>query len=95
MAVAYFNERFGRRFALLWAAIVFNVGVAISMGCHGNIPVFYIGRIISGLGVGASTFAVPQYLSECAPPVARGGIVGCVCRATIQSSAGASLTIDV
>lgn len=48
------------------------------MASLGNIPLFYVGRIISGLGVGATTFAVPQYLSECAPACARGGIVGCV-----------------
>ncbi|KAK1146595.1 hypothetical protein N8T08_003025 [Aspergillus melleus] len=47
------------------------------MAYQGNIPVFYVSRIVSGLGVGASTFVVPQYLSECAPPAARGGIIGC------------------
>lgn len=77
--VAYVvNERFGRRFALLWGSIIFNIGVILCMASLGNIPLFYVGRIISGLGVGATTFAVPQYLSECAPACARGGIVGCV-----------------
>lgn len=79
MVVYFVNERWGRRFALLWASFIFNIGVILCMACRGNIPVFYVGRIISGLGVGASTFAVPQYLSECAPPAARGGIIGCVC----------------
>ncbi|KAH8426371.1 sugar porter family MFS transporter [Aspergillus melleus] len=77
MVVYFVNERWGRRFALLWASFVFNVGVVLCMACQGNIPVFYVGRIASGLGVGASTFVVPQYLSECAPPAARGGIIGC------------------
>ncbi|CAI7593367.1 unnamed protein product [Penicillium bialowiezense] len=77
MVVYFVNERFGRRFALLWSSIIFNIGVIISMASMGNIPVFYVGRIVSGLGVGATTFAVPQYLSECAPASARGGIVGC------------------
>ncbi|KAJ5387427.1 hypothetical protein N7509_009968 [Penicillium cosmopolitanum] len=73
--VAYVvNERFGRRFALLWGSIIFNIGVILCMASLGNIPLFYVGRIISGLGVGATTFAVPQYLSECAPACARGGI---------------------
>lgn len=54
------------------------------MASLGNIPVFYVGRIVSGLGVGATTFAVPQYLSECAPASARGGIVGCVRASTTK-----------
>ncbi|KAJ5693031.1 hypothetical protein N7462_002454 [Penicillium macrosclerotiorum] len=72
------NERWGRRLVLLWGSFIFIIGVILSMACGGNIPMFYVARIVSGLGVGASTFAVPQYLSECAPPAARGGIVGCV-----------------
>lgn len=60
------------------AAWVFNIGVVLQMVCQGNIPVFYVGRFISGLGVGGTTFVVPQYLSECAPSAARGGIIGCV-----------------
>ena len=60
------------------AGTIFNIGVVIQMACHGNIPVFYVGRFISGLGVGGTTFIVPQYLSECAPAASRGGIVGCV-----------------
>ncbi|CAH0055036.1 unnamed protein product [Clonostachys solani] len=71
------NERFGRRRALMGAAWVFNIGVVLQMVCQGNIPVFYVGRFISGLGVGGTTFVVPQYLSECAPSAARGGIIGC------------------
>ncbi|KAI9035889.1 uncharacterized protein KD926_002643 [Aspergillus affinis] len=78
MVVYFVNERWGRRFALLWASFIFNVGVVLCMACRGNIPVFYVGRIASGLGVGASIFVIPQYLSECAPPTARGGIVGCL-----------------
>jgi MFS family permease len=85
MAVYFVNERFGRRFALLWASVIFNIGVILSMASLGNIPLFYVGRIISGLGVGATTFAVPQYLSECAPASARGGIVGCVWRPPLKT----------
>ncbi|KAL0943359.1 MFS quinate transporter, partial [Colletotrichum truncatum] len=75
--IYYFNERYGRRLALITAAAIFNVGVVLQMAGGGNLPMFYVGRIISGIGVGGTTFAVPQYLAECAPPAARGGIVGC------------------
>jgi len=50
----------------------------MQMACGGNIPVFYIGRFVSGLGIGGTTFVIPQFLSESAPAAARGGIVGCV-----------------
>ncbi|KAJ5162093.1 hypothetical protein N7492_007485 [Penicillium capsulatum] len=47
MVVYFVNERWGRRFALLWASVIFNVGVILCMACRGSIPVFYVGRIIS------------------------------------------------
>ncbi|OAA60352.1 quinate permease [Niveomyces insectorum RCEF 264] len=75
--IYWFNESFGRRRALVLSAMVFNIGVIIQMVSRGNIGVFYFGRVISGLGVGGISFAVPQYLSECAPPEVRGGCVGC------------------
>ncbi|KAJ3566020.1 hypothetical protein NPX13_g7291 [Xylaria arbuscula] len=73
----WINERYGRRNALHVTGWVFNLGVIIQTVAGGNIPAFYVGRVISGLGIGGLTFVVPQYLSECAPPSARGGIVGC------------------
>ncbi|KAL4910752.1 hypothetical protein BDW74DRAFT_164565 [Aspergillus multicolor] len=77
MLFYYFNERFGRRIALMAAGVVFNLGVVMQVACQGNIPAFYVGRLVSGLGIGGTTFVIPQYLSECAPAAARGGIVGC------------------
>ncbi|KAF4966162.1 hypothetical protein FSARC_6121 [Fusarium sarcochroum] len=77
MLAYWSNERYGRRRALMLAGWVFNVGVVMQMACHGNIPAFYAGRFVSGLGIGGTTFVIPQYLSECAPAEARGGIVGC------------------
>ncbi|KAL4933947.1 sugar porter family MFS transporter [Aspergillus undulatus] len=74
MMFYYFNERFGRRVTLIAAGCVFNLGVVMQVACDGNIPVFYVGRLVSGLGIGGTTFVIPQYLSECAPAAARGGI---------------------
>lgn len=70
--ICYFNEHFGRRVALFAAGWAFNIGVVIQVA----MPTFYVGRVISGLGIGGTSFVVPQYLSETAPPVARGGIIG-------------------
>ncbi|KAL4875814.1 general substrate transporter [Aspergillus karnatakaensis] len=77
MMFYYFNERFGRRIALVAAGCVFNIGVILQVSCHGNLPAFYVGRLISGMGIGGTSFVIPQYLSECAPAAARGGIIGC------------------
>ncbi|RFU32248.1 hypothetical protein B7463_g4092, partial [Scytalidium lignicola] len=73
----WFNEKFGRRLALILAGMVFNCGIIFQVACHGNVPAFYAGRIIAGLGVGGISFVVPQYLSECSPARARGAVVGC------------------
>ncbi|VUC30996.1 unnamed protein product [Clonostachys rosea] len=73
----WFNETFGRRRSLMVAAALLNIGVVLQMASGGKIGIFYAGRAISGLGIGGISFAVPQYLSECAPPEARGGIIGC------------------
>lgn len=74
----YFNEKYGRRLALIIAGLIFNVGVILQLASGGHVPTFYVGRIFSGMGVGGSTFAVPQYLSENSPAVARGGLIGAV-----------------
>ncbi|KAF2093306.1 MFS quinate transporter QutD [Rhizodiscina lignyota] len=72
----WFNERYGRRIALIMAGCIFNIGVIMQLAAHGNHAVFYVGRILSGFGVGASTFISPQYLSETSPPSGRGAVIG-------------------
>jgi MFS family permease len=76
----FFNERYGRRVALIMAGVIFDIGVILQIASNGNVPVFYVGRIVSGLGIGGSSFVVPQYLSENAPAIARGALIGCVSR---------------
>ncbi len=78
MLMFWFNERYGRRIALIVTGIIFNVGVVLQIAANGSTACFYVGRIISGLGIGGSSFVVPQYLSENAPAVARGALIGCV-----------------
>ena len=78
MIIYWFNERFGRRLALIGSGMVFNIGTIFQVACNGNVGAFYAGRIIAGLGVGGISFVVPQYLSECSPAVARGAVVGAV-----------------
>jgi len=42
----------------------------------GQLSVMYIGRFISGVGVGAASMLVPLYISENAPRAIRGGLTG-------------------
>lgn len=76
--VYWFNERFGRRKALIIAGMVFNIGTTFQIASYGNYALFYIGRIVAGLAVGGISFVLPQYLSECSPAKSRGAVVGAV-----------------
>ena len=42
----------------------------------GSLGMIYAGRLIAGLGIGASSLTVPVYISETAPPSIRGRLVG-------------------
>ena len=50
-AVSDFNARWGRKVAIICAAIVFTIG-AIVMGASPNKEVLLVGRIILGMGIG-------------------------------------------
>ena len=42
-----------------------------------SLSVFYVGRVISGLGVGAATVLVPMFSAEMAPKEIRGRLGSC------------------
>ena len=65
------SDRFGRRATLLATSVVFIAG-AIVCAAAGSIAGLVIGRIIVGLGIGLACTTVPVYISEVAPPEARG-----------------------
>lgn len=64
--------------ALIIAGCVFNIGVVLQLAAMGHHGTFYAGRVLSGIGVGASSFITPQYLSETSPPSGRGAVIGFV-----------------
>lgn len=74
--ISYLVERFGRKFPLLACGLIYNVGTIIQVASAGSIGMIYAGRALTGLGVGASTLVVPQYISECSPPAIRGRLIG-------------------
>ncbi|TCD71050.1 hexose transporter hxt1 [Steccherinum ochraceum] len=62
----------GRRRAMTAECIVFTIGVIVQLTSFHAWPQFAVGRLISGLGVGALSAAVPMYQAETAPPQIRG-----------------------
>lgn len=65
-------DRLGRRYAMTVECGVFMVGVLIQVLSFRSWVQFAIGRLISGLGVGSLSAAVPMYQAETAPPQIRG-----------------------
>lgn len=76
IAAAFLNERFGRRYSLMFFCVVFLVGAAIQTGAHHEIGMIYGGRVIAGLGIGGMSSITPVFVSENCPPHVRGRIAG-------------------
>ncbi|ORY87126.1 MFS monosaccharide transporter [Protomyces lactucae-debilis] len=67
---------FGRRLGLLLTMVIFSVGVALQTASTA-LPLFIVGRVVAGFGVGLVSTMVPMYQSECAPKWIRGAVVSC------------------
>ncbi|KAL6941543.1 hypothetical protein ACO0RG_002677 [Hanseniaspora osmophila] len=71
-----FGETYGRRRLIKFGALIFSVGGLIqTIGL--NQVYLFVGRFISGIGVGVLSTCVPIYQSEISPPHNRGKL-GCV-----------------
>ncbi|KAG9030025.1 hypothetical protein FRB95_004612 [Tulasnella sp. JGI-2019a] len=66
----------GRKLGIICSCLVFCIGVAMQMGAKA-IPLFVVGRVGAGLGVGLVSCLVPMYQSECSPKWIRGAVVAC------------------
>jgi hypothetical protein len=66
-------DRIGRRTTQLGAGTIYILGAA---GCAAaqNVPMLIGFRAVLGVAVGAASFVSPMYISEMAPPRARGGL---------------------
>jgi sugar porter (SP) family MFS transporter len=64
----------GRKFGVVIACAVFVVGVAMQTASTA-LPLFVVGRVVAGLGVGIVSTLIPMYQSECAPKWIRGAVV--------------------
>ncbi|KAG6809742.1 hypothetical protein H0H92_014909 [Tricholoma furcatifolium] len=68
------GDYIGRKWGIVIACLVFSVGVAMQAASTA-IPLFVVGRIFAGLGVGLVSCLIPMYQSECSPKWIRGAIV--------------------
>lgn len=68
------SDRFGRRPALLAAALLFLIS-AIGTAIPETFAAFIVFRVLGGVGVGAAAMAGPMYIAEIAPARLRGTFV--------------------
>lgn len=64
----------GRRTAIIVAAVVYTVGGTLQTGAV-YLWMLYLGRFITGFGVGIIVTTIPVYLAELSPKKLRGGFV--------------------
>lgn len=78
LVVAWFADRFGQRPSLIVTGIITVVGVLFqaASAAKGTLPLMYVGRFVSGLGVGSASTLTPLYVAECAPRAIRGALTG-------------------
>jgi MFS family permease len=82
LAAGPFATKYGRRPPLQIAAIFFVLGPLLS-ALTPNIPLFGVGRFLSGVGSGAALVIVPIYISEVVP-ADRKGSFGALTQITIN-----------
>ena len=70
-SIAPFADKYGRKNALAFVTIPLAVGALIS-SISWDAASMTFGRLITGIGVGASSQIVPLYLAEISPPTFRG-----------------------
>ncbi|KAK8065007.1 MFS quinate transporter [Apiospora hydei] len=77
LAAFYLADKIGRRWSLVGAAAMTLSGVIMQAAASGHLESMYIGRFISGLGVGCASVVNPIYVSENAPRAIRGLLTSC------------------
>ncbi|KAF1800492.1 general substrate transporter [Mucor lusitanicus] len=68
-------DALGRKYSIMTAAFVFTIGGIFQIIGY-NLMILYLGRVISGLGVGALSMLVPIYVAEIAHQRHRGLLGG-------------------
>ncbi|KAL6942158.1 fructose symporter [Hanseniaspora vineae] len=71
------GDMYGRKIALMIVSIIYIVGIVIQIASVKAWYQYFIGRIISGLGVGGIAVLCPMLIGETAPKHLRGACVAC------------------
>lgn len=69
------GDMYGRKKGLMITMVVYIVGIIIQIASVKSWVQYFIGRIISGLGVGAVSVLAPMFISETSPKAIRGTLV--------------------
>lgn len=100
LAASPLTDRFGRKWCLIANAWIILAGVVMQAASSGHLAPMYVGRFISGLGVGSASAINPLYVSENAPRAIRGLLTvsnscGAPCPACSITRDGGLLTVGV
>ncbi|MBD4935156.1 MFS transporter, partial [Xanthomonas citri pv. citri] len=71
------GDMYGRKMGLIVVVVIYIIGIIIQIASINKWYQYFIGRIISGLGVGGITVLSPMLISEVAPSEMRGTLVSC------------------
>ncbi|CAI4063779.1 hypothetical protein SKDZ_08G1420 [Saccharomyces kudriavzevii ZP591] len=71
------GDMYGRKIGLMTVVVIYSVGIIIQIASIDKWYQYFIGRIISGLGVGGITVLAPMLISEVSPKQLRGTLVSC------------------
>ncbi|RMJ21112.1 Sugar and other transporter [Aspergillus sp. HF37] len=77
LLAAPINEYLGRRVVFLTASVCIIVGAIVQVCSFGSHPVFYVSRVLIGLGIGQFTATCLMYIGEVAPSAIRGPALMC------------------
>lgn len=78
LASPFLSSRWGRKWTMIVFIGIFSIGAILTTVASGpnNLIMIYLGRVISGLGIGAVSAVAPAYVAECSPKDVRGRITG-------------------
>lgn len=74
LCTGYLADKLSRKYTIVLAVCVFCIGVIVQTAAFHSSSIF-AGRLVTGLGVGSLSMAVPLYNAELAPPEVRGSLV--------------------
>lgn len=77
LAISKVADTLGRKLAVSISSFGMMIGMIIEISSTTHWAQFAVGRLITGVGVGALSVTVPMYQSESTPAVIRGVVVAC------------------